>query len=53
MHHQCLRPADDELVHTSNGMRTNLGAVMLEELKEFRDKDVEGTIESIRIQSLG
>jgi hypothetical protein len=49
--HESLRSANDKLVHTSNGVGTNFGTVVLEKLQEFGYENVQGTIQRVAVQS--
>lgn len=51
LQHKSLGSANDELVHTSNGMWSDLGAWVFEELQELGYQIVQRSIQLITIQS--
>ena len=53
VNHQCLGPRDDELIDTGDGMGSNLGGSVLEELKELGNQKVEGSIQCISVEHFG
>lgn len=50
MQHQGLCTVHYELIHTSDGVRANLGGIVFEELQELGNHEVERAIECVAVE---